>query len=143
MNNRRLLRIEALNKVTLDIAPRPDSFFQKREISANKHYRPRAQSIEHDDILRLTLNAYNQTHYIHLVPNHDLFHPNAVVNEDGVDKPLNHKEYRVYRGYVVDPTLSDQRWKEDQVGLWRDHETMNTEGGTFGWARFLIRHDIK
>ncbi|KAI9306123.1 Metallo-peptidase family M12-domain-containing protein, partial [Cunninghamella echinulata] len=145
LNNRRLLRIEALNKVNVDIAPRPDTFFQKRDISANKHYKPRVQSIEHDDILRFTLNAYNQTHHIHLVPNHDLFHPNAVVNTEGVDKPLNHKEYRVYRGYVVDSTLSEKRWQEDQVGLWRDHETLNNhgDGGILGWARFIIRHDIK
>ncbi|KAI8335012.1 Metallo-peptidase family M12-domain-containing protein [Chlamydoabsidia padenii] len=142
-DNKRLLRIEALTKVSLDIAPRPDSFFTKRSVTPNRHYQPRAQSIEHDDILRLSLDAYNQTHYLHLVPNHDLIHPNAVTSSsDGQELALNPHDYRVYRGYVVDPTRSHQRWVEDQAGLWREYDQPQ-EHGILGWARVLVRHDIK
>ncbi|KAI8099578.1 Metallo-peptidase family M12-domain-containing protein [Halteromyces radiatus] len=142
LNNRRLLRVEALTKVKLDIAPRPDSFFTKRSLTPNRQYQPRAQSIEHDDILRLAFQAYNQTHHLHLVPNQDLFHPEAVTVIDGKQTSLNHQEYRVYRGYVVDPKLSEQRWTEDQAGLWRDY-AMEQDHGILGWARILVRHDIK
>ncbi|KAF7728028.1 hypothetical protein EC973_006793 [Apophysomyces ossiformis] len=68
----------------------------------------------------MKLNTHNQSLYLHLVPNHELFHPNAVVNQDGVEEPLRHEEYRVYRGYVVDPAYSDERWIADQAGLLRD-----------------------
>jgi hypothetical protein len=142
LNNRRLVRIEALTRVNLDIAPRPDSFFTKRSITPNHHYQPRAQSIEHDDIIRLSLDAYNQTHHLHLVPNHDLFHPNAVTTSSHGKRSLNPQEYRVYRGYVVDPAKSAQRWIEDQAGLWRDYDQPQ-EHGILGWARVLVRHDIK
>lgn len=141
-SQRRLVRIEALHKVNVEIAPRPESFFTKRSVTPNRHHQPRAQSIEHDDILRLSLDCFNQTYHLHLVPNHDLFHPNAVTSSSQGHVPLNPQDYRVYRGYVVDSSLSPQRWKEDQVGLWRDADEED-DTGTLGWARILVRHDIK
>ncbi|CAO3591310.1 unnamed protein product [Absidia cylindrospora] len=142
LNNRRLLRVEALNKVTLDIAPRPDTFFTKRSITPNWHHQPKAELIEHDDILRLSVDAYNQTHHLHLVPNHNLFHPQAVTNLNGKESPLQPQDYRVYRGYVVDPAYSQQRWTEDQTGMRRDF-IQDQDHGILGWARVLVRHDIK
>ncbi|KAG0169355.1 hypothetical protein DFQ30_003702 [Apophysomyces sp. BC1015] len=143
VDNRKVLKVEPLNSIKLDVAPRPESFFQKRSVSPNPSYLPSAQAIEHDDILRMAVNTHNQSLFLHLVPNPELFHTDAVVNLDGVDEPLKHEDYRVYRGYVVDPLYSDERWIADQAGLLRDEFASEYEEGVLGWARVLIRHDIK
>ncbi|ORX58092.1 hypothetical protein DM01DRAFT_1405741 [Hesseltinella vesiculosa] len=143
LDNRRRTRVEPLHQVKVDIAPRADAFFSKRSITPNPYHVPSARSIEHDDILRLSLDAFDQTHHLHLVPNHDLFHPDAVVNIQGQDIPLNPQEFRVYRGYVVHANHTDQRWIEDQIGLWRDYDLDQHGHGILGWARVLVRHDFR
>lgn len=144
VNNRKLERIEPLNAVSLDIAPRPEAFFEKRSLTANPAYVPKSpKAIEYDDILRLSLTAYNQTFHLHLHPNTDLFHPNAVVNYGGYEERIRPQDYRVYRGLVIDSAYSDDRWKEDQAGVWRDELTAEHEPGVLGWARIIVRHDIR
>ncbi|KAI8059505.1 Metallo-peptidase family M12-domain-containing protein [Gongronella butleri] len=141
-DNIRRLRVEPLDEVRVDIAPRPDSFFQKRDISPNRQHVPGAHSIEHDDMLRLNVQAYGRTHHLHLVPNHDLIHPDAVVMSDNGQSPLHPHEFRVYRGYVVHPNFTDARWHEDKIGLWRDYNLNQENHGILGWARILIRTDV-
>lgn len=144
VNNRPLVRAEPLRTVALDIAPRPETFFTKRSVSRNPSYEPRKpKAIEHDDILRLAMSAYNRTFFLHLHPNVDLFHPNAVFTFDGKQVPLRPEEFRVYRGYVIHEFHTDQRWLADQAGVWRDDLAAEEEEGVLGWARIVIRNDIR
>ncbi|OAD81013.1 hypothetical protein PHYBLDRAFT_76923 [Phycomyces blakesleeanus NRRL 1555(-)] len=144
IDNKRLTRVEPLQNIKLDIAPRLDHFYQKRQLTRNQAHEPTARSVEHDDTLRLTIEAYNQTFHLHLEPNTDLFHPNAVtVNEHGVTEPLIPESFRVYRGYAIETYYSDNRWKADQAGIKRDDFTAQYDVGVLGWARVIVRHDIK
>jgi hypothetical protein len=139
INNKKLLSVHPLTTVKLDIAKRSEHFFQKRDISPNKHYSPHTpSSLEHDDSLRLKLDAYNSTIYLHLQPNHDLFHPNAMFYQDGQETPLRSSDFRVYRGFVVDDRYSDHMWSYGDI-----HDEMEGEPGVLGWARITVRHDIR
>jgi hypothetical protein len=137
VNNKQLLWVEPITSVQLDIAARSDQFFVKREISENSHYQPNVRSLQYDDTLRLSVNAFNKTIYLHLTPNHDLFHPNAVFHEQGKSTLLNPSHYRVYRGYVIDDIYSDHWWIS---GL---QEEMDNQPGVLGWARIIVRNDIR
>ncbi|KAI8377741.1 Metallo-peptidase family M12-domain-containing protein [Radiomyces spectabilis] len=141
VNNRRIKRVEPLTQIHLDIAPRPESFFEKRSLTRNPSHVPGVQSIQYDDILRLAVPAFNRTFYLHLAPNLDLFHPNAVLTHDGAEYPLQHHQFRIYKGVTVEAPYSDARWVADKAGVRRD-DTEDDEGVT-GWARMIIRHDIK
>ncbi|KAI9278850.1 Metallo-peptidase family M12-domain-containing protein [Phascolomyces articulosus] len=143
VNNRQLLHVEPLRTVQLDIAPRPEKFFRKRSLTQNPAYTPNSHSIEHDDILRLTLSAYNQTINLHLHPNLNLFHPNAVTWRNGQGTPLTHDQFRIYRGYVVSNSDTHHRWKRDRAGVIPD-DTMDfmNDGQQLGWARVILRQDL-
>ncbi|KAI7853791.1 Metallo-peptidase family M12-domain-containing protein [Circinella umbellata] len=144
VNNRKLEKVEGLGSVQLDIATRPESFFKKRDLTRNPAYRPtEGRAIEHDDILRLAVPAFNQTFYLHLHPNDEIFHPNAVITVGDKQERVRPHEYRVYRGYVIDESFSRSRWQEDQAGLWRDSYSAESDPGVLGWARITIRRDIK
>lgn len=84
------------------------------------------------------------------MPNLELFHPHAtltVVDEDGEEtvSPLNHDDFRIYRGVVIDEALTERRLMEDTVGVWRDHYDLDgeTQKGVLGWARIVMRHDYR
>lgn len=85
------------------------------------------------------MNAFNKTIYLHLAPNLDLFHPNAVFHEQGKSVPINPSQYRVYHGYVIDDIYSDHWWIS---GLQSEQE-MEDQAGVLGWARIMVRNDIK
>lgn len=95
------------------------------------------RSLQHDDTLRLSINAYNKTMYLHLTPNLDLFHPNAVFHEKGKSTLLKPSDYRVYHGYVIDDIYSEYYWIS---GL---QEEMDNQPGVLGWARIIVRNDIR
>ncbi|KAG2217555.1 hypothetical protein INT45_006722, partial [Circinella minor] len=143
VNNRQLLHVEPLRAVQLDIAPRPENFYKKRSLTKNPAYTPTSRSIEHDDILRLSLQAYNKTINLHLQPNLNLFHPNAVTWRNGQGIPLTHDQFRIYRGYVVSDSNTQHRWKRDRAGVILDDENdfMNLERH-LGWARVILRQDL-
>lgn len=136
MNNKQLLWVEPISSVKLDIATRSEQFFQKRGLSQNSHHQPNVRSLQYDDSLRLSVNAFNKTIYLHLTPNHDLFHPNAVFHQQGKSTLLNPSDFRVYRGYVIDDIYSDHWWITDPV------EDMENQPGVLGWARITVRNDI-
>ncbi|KAI8079512.1 Metallo-peptidase family M12-domain-containing protein [Gilbertella persicaria] len=138
VDNKQLLWVEPIKTVKLDIAARSTLFFEKRDISPNSHYQPNARSLQFDDSLRLSVDAYNKTMYLHLSPNYDLFHPQAVVHQEGKSVRINPSDYRVYRGYVVDPIYSDHYWIS---GF--DDNNMEDQPGILGWARITVRNDIK
>ncbi|CDH56326.1 zinc metalloprotease [Lichtheimia corymbifera JMRC:FSU:9682] len=143
VNNRKLNRLEPLTTVQLDIAPRSQSFYSKRDQTQNPAYQPSGpKAIQHDDMLRLAVSAFNTTYFLHLHPNTDLFHPNAVINYNGREERLKRHEYRVYRGYVVDETQSHDRWVADRAGVLRDDFAAENEAGVLGWARIVVRDDI-
>ena len=113
-------------------------------MTRNPAYRPtEGRAIEHDDILRLAVPAFNQTFYLHLHPNDELFHPNAVITVGNKQERVRPHEYRIYRGYVIDESFSHSRWQEDQAGLWRDSYSAESDPGVLGWARITLRRDIK
>lgn len=139
VNNKQLLRVEPISNIKLKIAPRTDQFFEKRDISANNNYEPRVKSLQYDDSLRLSLSAFNQSLFLHLTPNLDLFHPDAVVHQNGVSTKINPADYRIYRGHVIDASFSDHWWL---AGL-KEDDSMMHQPGVLGWARIIVRHDIK
>lgn len=139
MNSKQLLWVEPISSVQLDIAARSDQFFAKREISENSHYQPNVRSLAHDDSLRLTVQAFNKTMYLHLTPNHDLFHPNAVFHQDGKSTPIKPSDFRVYRGYVIDDIYSQHWW----ISGLQDNDDMENQPGVLGWARIIVRNDIR
>ncbi|KAG1293093.1 hypothetical protein G6F66_006396 [Rhizopus arrhizus] len=63
--------------------------------------------------LRLTINAFDTNYDLHLEPNHDLFHPQAVIYQDGQSFPMISEG--AYKGHV------------------------NYANTTLGWARILIQ----
>ena len=125
-----LHQLEPLTHVQYDIAPRSSHYYQKRGQSASTI---QPKSIEQDDQLRLTLNAYNITFHLHLEPNHDLFHPEAVLHQDGNSTPMS--LHKVYKGHVVHTEKTNQRWIKEKAGLFQ-------EDSSLGWARILVRHDL-
>ncbi|KAI8982146.1 Metallo-peptidase family M12B Reprolysin-like-domain-containing protein [Mycotypha africana] len=138
INNKQLLWVETITSVGLDIADRPKTFFEKRAISPNNYFQPNLRTLEYDDSLRLTLTAFNTTVYLHLIPNLDLFHSNAVIHQQGRSVKIKPSDYRVYRGYVIEDFYSEHWWlsglpEEDIIG----------QPGVLGWARIVIRNDIK
>ena len=137
VNNKQLLWVEPISSVKLDIAARSTQFFEKRDISENLNYQPNVRSLQYDDSLRLSVDAFNKTIYLHLTPNYDLFHPDAVVHQQGRSVALNPSQYRVYRGYVIDDIYSDHWWIS---GL---EEDMENQPGVLGWARITVRPDIQ
>lgn len=140
VNNKQLLWVEPVSTVKLEIAARSDQFFAKRDISQNNNYQPNVRSLQYDDSLRLSVNAYNKTMFLHLTPNLDLFHPNAVIHANGISTKLNPADFRVYHGYVIDDIYSDHWWIS---GLLQDEQDMENQPGVLGWARIVVRHDIK
>lgn len=140
MNNKQLLWVEPISSVKLDIAARSNNFYEKRDISQNNNYQPNVRSLQYDDLLRLSVNAYNKTLYLHLTPNLDLFHPNAVFHKDGISTKVNPADFRVYQGYVMDDIYSDHWWIS---GLIKDEKEMENQPGVLGWARIVVRNDIK
>lgn len=126
--DKRLERIEPLS-VQYDIAPR--YYLEKRHQSLST-LEPR--NIAHDDQLRLQLNAYNTTFYLHLEPNNDLIHPEAVLVTDDTSEPL--MRHSVYKGHVVHSDHTDYRWNGERIGLQDLHQS------SLGWARIIVRHDL-
>lgn len=139
IDNKRLLRIEPISTAKVDIAPRSENFFVKRDISPNNHYVPRSRAVEYDDTLRLTIDAFNQTIYLHLTPNHELFHPDAVFHQNGQSNPLRPSDFRVYKGYVIERLYSEHWWISNP----KDFDALENQPGIIGWARIIIRNDIK
>lgn len=137
LDNKKLTDIQPIHDVEFDIASRTDHFFQKRDISRNKHFIPsHPKNLQYDDSLRLKIkNIYNNnlTIHLHLQPNYDLFHPDSVLTHSNKSVQLIASDYRVYQGYVVDPVYSDQ--------LWSFQNTNPDEIGVLGWARITIRND--
>ncbi|KAG0178510.1 hypothetical protein DFQ29_003385 [Apophysomyces sp. BC1021] len=108
----------------------------------NPSFEPSFRAIEHDDVLRLVVQAYNQTFHLHLTPNLDLFHPEAVTFRDGQAEPLRPEQFRVFRGHVVDDRFTDQRWLADQADVVRDEFDDDDQQGVLGWARVVLRQDL-
>ncbi|KAI8338854.1 Metallo-peptidase family M12-domain-containing protein [Chlamydoabsidia padenii] len=139
VNNRRLTRIEPLTNVKVDIAPRPYTFYSKRDLDINPfhNHTGKATTIEHDDILRLRFDAYNQTFALHLEPNQDLLHPQAAFMYGGKPEPIQANQFHIYRGHVIHPSFSLAKWQDDQLG------TLSFDGDDIlGWARLILRQDL-
>ncbi|RUS14040.1 hypothetical protein BC937DRAFT_94436 [Endogone sp. FLAS-F59071] len=151
--SRPLSRVELVTSPSLHILPRDPnlpSTLRRRssDLTPNPSYAHPHRALESEDSFRLRFTAYNTTFNLHLVPNLELFHPYAtltVVDEDGEKtvSPLNHDDFRIYRGVVIDEALTERRLMEDTVGVWRDHYDLDseTQKGALGWARIVMRHD--
>ncbi|CEP15429.1 hypothetical protein [Parasitella parasitica] len=137
-SDNQLDRIESISNINVQIAPRPRHFFEKRSQSANPERQPK--KIEHDDSIRLALNAYNQTFYLCLEPNLDLFHPEAVVHHtgDSISQHIQRQDILVYKGHVEQSFDMDNRWMQEQAGILG----FDSDSTKLGWARILIRHDL-
>lgn len=133
------MRVEPISTFKIDVAPRSENFFIKRDISPNSNHVPSSRSMEYDDSLRLTVDAFNKTIYLHLAPNYELFHPNAVFYQDGQSIPLKPSDFRVYRGYAIDGLYSEHWWMENVKNV----DDLENQPGVIGWARIIIRNDIK
>ncbi|CAM0142515.1 unnamed protein product [Umbelopsis sp. WA50703] len=120
--------------------------FYKRDMSLNPNHNAKVQQLRHDDSLRLQFSAFNSSFNLHLIPNLDLFHSNAVFHsESSGSHSLKHEDYRIYRGVVVNDENTDIRWTQEQTGVWRDHYSLESETsqGILGWARIIVHHDLE
>ncbi|KAL1920050.1 uncharacterized protein VTP21DRAFT_1196 [Calcarisporiella thermophila] len=138
-HNRPLSRLEFVSVPTLDILPREFSpFFSKRALEDSSR-------LQHDDQLRIHFRAYNQKFFLHLEPNTDFFHQDAVMNihdpltGEVTTKPLSPKDHLVYRGWVVEEEHSDHWWERDTIGMSR--KSGGWEKGEVGWARIVVHND--
>ncbi|RUS24194.1 hypothetical protein BC938DRAFT_473965, partial [Jimgerdemannia flammicorona] len=119
--------VESISSPTLHILPRDPnnpSTLRRRSsnITPNPSYAHPHRTLEPEDSFRLRFTAYNSTFSLHLVPNLELFHPDAtltIVSEDGDEtiSKLDHDDFRIYRGVVVDETVTERRLMEDTVGV--------------------------
>lgn len=115
-------------------------------MSLNPNHIAKVKELRHDDSLRLQFSAFNASFNLHLIPNLDLFHPNAVFHSEALGShSLKHEDYRVYRGVAVNDENTDMRWAQEQTGVWRDHYSLESETnkGILGWARIIIHHDLE
>ncbi|KAI8987454.1 Metallo-peptidase family M12-domain-containing protein [Mycotypha africana] len=171
IDNRQLKRIEPLTHVKIDIAPRTHAYFEKRHQSPNTHptLSTALKHIDYDDILRLSFTAYNQTFYLHLEPNLDLFHPEAVTHhqELGISthlhpsrwltqgtKSAQNNKILVYKGHVIHPAHTENTWYKDALGVLNSEfypyphssssllPSFSYQQPQLGWARIIIRHDL-
>lgn len=78
------------------------------------------------------------------MPNRDIFHQEAfltVDNDNATQKSLQPEDYRIYKGVVLPPHISDRQLGLADIGvanyLWED------EISSLGWARVVVRHDIE
>ncbi|KAG1468687.1 hypothetical protein G6F56_003690 [Rhizopus delemar] len=102
-------------------------------------YVPHAGTIEYDDSLRLVVEAFNKTVHLHLAPNHELFHPNAVFHQNGRSVPLKPSDFRVYKGFAVEGLYSEPWWLSNIKNI----DEMENQPGVLGSARIILRNDIK
>ncbi|KAI9246490.1 Metallo-peptidase family M12-domain-containing protein [Phascolomyces articulosus] len=117
----RISRIETLNDPTLSI----HNNIQQPTTTT------KTTIIRHSDTFTLRFNAFDTFINLHLIPNLDLFHPDATLliygknqhNDDDDDimieeeKPLHPHEHRIYKGDA------------------------KADDGSTGWARIIIRDD--
>ncbi|KAK4516029.1 carnitine O-acetyltransferase yat1 [Mucor velutinosus] len=141
-NDNQLNRIESISNLRVDIAPRSRHFFQKRSQSMNPELSPK--TLEHDDSFRLTLNAYNQTFYLYLKPNFELFPPQAVMHYTGDenDQPIQQEKVLVYKGHTVRSPEMDNRWMQENADVLKLGSEFDATTTQLGWARILVRHDL-
>jgi hypothetical protein len=64
----------------------------------------------------------------------EIFHPKAVINQKE-SRELNPQDFKVYRGYVIDPERSQERWEKEKSGILQEN-LPNKE--VMGWARVVI-----
>ncbi|KAI8086477.1 Metallo-peptidase family M12-domain-containing protein [Halteromyces radiatus] len=101
-------------------------------------------NIQHDDSIRLLFEAYDQLFAIHLTPNLDLLHPQATFVYDGKSEPIHPHQFRIYRGHVYRPSISNRRWQYDKLGVIFPlfDQINNDDKDSLGWARLVLRHDL-
>ncbi|KAI7858760.1 Metallo-peptidase family M12-domain-containing protein, partial [Circinella umbellata] len=82
--------------------------------------------IRHSDTFTLRFNAYDTIIHLHLIPNLELFHPDATLliygdngndDDEEIEKPLHSHDHRIYKGDA------------------------KSDNGSTGWARIIIRDD--
>lgn len=99
-------------------------------ISSDSPYSKRFTDLRHTDSFTLSFLAFNTTITLHLSPNTEIFHPSATIRIFDTDgeadfvETLDPRDFRVYKGYVVNDHLPPQ-------------STAHT------WARIIIRHDLE
>ena len=102
--------------------------------------------LEHSDTFRLTLSAFDDTFHLHLRPNDHLVHPAArityhTIGPDGRKvahtEPLLRQNVKAYWGEVVHGDDSEDRLREDAVGV---HPRPSGAHSELGWARITV-HD--
>lgn len=99
--------------------------------------------VHHTDSFRLILEAFGETHHLHLRPNRDLFHTSARIKyfKNGPDgssvldrmEPLLPHAVKAYLGEVIHPDASDTRLFEDSLG-----GVLHSQAEVLGWARMMV-----
>ncbi|KAG0073077.1 hypothetical protein BGZ89_012145 [Linnemannia elongata] len=111
--------------------------------------------IDKDDRIRLRIQAFNKTFFLHLEPNHDLLHPDLIAassfppssSSSRTASSSVYDDIKPFKGVVVeDDYHSNQKWERamstNQAEEQRSTvEQMLFEEGVLGWARMMIEHD--
>ncbi|KAF7729681.1 hypothetical protein EC973_004054 [Apophysomyces ossiformis] len=97
----------------------PELYFLPDSPRSFRHY----AELKHNDAFILRFSAFGRPIALNLMPNNDLFHPDArttIIDVDGKEtvERLYQQDYRIYKGYTLDDPSES-------------------------WARIAIRHDIE
>ncbi|KAF9582642.1 hypothetical protein BGW38_010939 [Lunasporangiospora selenospora] len=104
-----------------------------------------AQPITRHDTLRLQLQAFNTTFFLHLEPNLDLLHPDVNLGPSHAEDSFTVDDLMAFKGVVVQNSEhSDHKWRRTVTMSpleKRSVEHMLHEEGVLGWARIVVEHD--
>ncbi|CAO3644307.1 unnamed protein product [Cunninghamella blakesleeana] len=132
-NNQKLNRIEPITNIKLDISTSSSQHDQHHQL-LNKRT---IHDVEYEDKIRLQFDGFGRSFFLHLEPNVDLFHPNAIIyHSSNLQQEINPTDYRIYKGNVIHSYYSNQTWKHEQVGILPQDEKI------LGWARIILRNDL-
>ncbi|KAG6919482.1 hypothetical protein DXG01_005741 [Tephrocybe rancida] len=141
---RPLKRLTHPSTIALEILPRREhQFIPNAPFSKRSAHPP--STLRHDDTFRLTISAFDETHYLHLRPNDHLIHPAARINyyetsPDGVSyishsEPLLRESVKAYWGEAIDGSHTETRMREDAAGA-----VPMPHPSELGWVRIMVHH---
>ncbi|KAI8986036.1 Metallo-peptidase family M12-domain-containing protein [Pilobolus umbonatus] len=135
-SNRRINRVESLNNIRFDKISHP-------QLQKNLNSLPENTTlVDYYDLLRISFTAYNQTFYLHLQPNLDLLHPQAVLYHRGEAQLIKKQDYKVYKGSVISPHFTDSIWTDTLDSNSYVPNILLTPNNKVihGWARIMITY---
>ncbi|KAI8393566.1 Metallo-peptidase family M12-domain-containing protein [Radiomyces spectabilis] len=133
----RLSRVETINnpRITLMLTSMHGITAKRSAIPTT----PSVIDLEHDASFLLQFSAFEQSFHLYLIPNIDMFHPDATVTIEHTDgqqhvEPIRRDQFRIYKGMVSETPIELPETIPDDLITEKQHTH---------WARITLRHDIQ